>query len=296
MSCARWQHLDWEPPAAREPAAAPVATDGSRPTPRPTGLGGDGQPHPPEIAQALAYFRLQQWPQAEEAARAAIEAHPQAPAAHRALGLALGRLCEWPAAHTALERAVQLGDAEPLTILALASLEVMREQPQTAIVLLADDDLGDPGAALLAAAEWLQGRSLLSDDPIAAATAFAAAQERFAAIESAERPARLAAGYVSEALALLLADEIEAAQTLYARRAKLGLSATPAVGDFAANLYQICELLTELPADERAQLRPPLREAVTGARLLVSFYDGLRPVSLRWVDLGLDPVRLGTTA
>src|SRR5206468_1176629 len=101
---------------------------------------------------------------------------------------------------------------------------------------------------LLGAALWASGRDALrSRRDRFAARQFAAAAEEFRV--AAERSsvarcglsARQAASFVGQAVALLLADEPDAAQRLFSRTPLPAVATSDPIARFAAGLYELCE-------------------------------------------------------
>src|SRR5262249_18436827 len=114
-----------------------------------------------------------------------------------------------------------------------------------------------------------------------AAAEFAAAAE-LSNLARQALPARQAAAYVGQAVALLLAGESEAAQRLFSRTSTMVTTSDDPISRFAVGLYELCEELQLLSASERAETTAALREVVLQTRLIVAFYDGRQAVSLGW--------------
>jgi hypothetical protein len=138
-----------------------------------------------------------------------------------------------------------------------------------------------------AAREWLRGQKLVfSRRYVEAARAFGAATQGFAAHSPANLlPERLAACYVGQGIAYLLAGQPEAAQASYSRLPQQARSAADSVlTRFAGELYALAEAIRELPASERGEAVAPLAELLTSVRMRVRFLDPDRPgeVGVRW--------------
>jgi hypothetical protein len=151
--------------------------------------------------------------------------------------------------------------------------------------------MGPPPAAreLLGAAHWRHGQVVLGlGRDREAARAFVRSAAEFAAaadlspVARQELPARQAASFVGQTVALLLAGESEAAQRLFSRTDFTGVVNADPIARFAAGLFELCEELQLLPASERAEIAAGLRVVVLQTRLVVGFFDGRQAVSLAW--------------
>jgi hypothetical protein len=142
---------------------------------------------------------------------------------------------------------------------------------------------------LLGAAYWQEGQECLRLAPGreaerrfgAAATEFARAADE-SAVARRELVPRLSAALVGQAVALIAAGAPEGAQRLFSHSWLPPASPTDPLCRFAAGLYELCDELTLLSADERGPVVEVLRDVVLKTRLEVAFYDGRVAVSLCW--------------
>jgi tetratricopeptide (TPR) repeat protein len=260
---------------------------------------------PPVVVQAWGAYLLGNFPAVLDLLEPRLREQPDLAGGQRVLAGALARLNREEEAIEHLREAVCRAPQDWLARASLASLLLRAEDGIAALgpkVSPASDAAAHLEAAmataseasrpvvqeLLGAARWREGQTALARGACReAGRLFAAAGrgfERAAARSGAARlelPARQAAAFVGQAVALLLAGEAEAAQRLFSRTAFSVTAAQPLVR-FAAGLYELCEELAGVPPDERAGVATALPEVVLATRLEVGFYDGRRGVSLFW--------------
>jgi hypothetical protein len=146
--------------------------------------------------------------------------------------------------------------------------------------------------SLRGAAFWLMGQEALRKRAArdaarqfeAAAGAFVSAAE-WAATARQALPERLAATYVGQSIAMVVAEQFGGAIQLFARRQRQGMAATPALGQLARDLFQFCELAPQLAPEERRSAGDSLRP-ILDAVMTVALWDGSQPVQIRWDGLG----------
>jgi tetratricopeptide (TPR) repeat protein len=276
---------------------------------------------PPEVTQAVGAYLLRNYSAVVALLEARLEDEPALPGGQRTLGLALARLNRAPEAVDRLRAAVRQCPSDWLARASLASLLLRSDGEETVPPRhrgAADEDVttrsSGPqakrssaaesaehlqaalGAAprpalreLLGAARWRLGQEALrAGEYREAGRAFAAATAEFtgaAEVSGAARqalPVRQSSAFIGQAVALLLAGELEAAQALFARSPLQGAAAGHPLGRFAAGLFELCEELARAPVAERIEAAVSLRDMVLNVRLAVGFYDGRQAVSLAW--------------
>jgi tetratricopeptide (TPR) repeat protein len=309
MTTNRWDSLDFEPhprSGSRKDGGTGKRERGStgpdpqQPTP-------DSSPLPPEVVQAQSAYVLRNYPLVIELLEPRLLDFPGLPGGQRTLGFALARLNREEEARERLREAARQSSADWAARASLASLllrihseanfppplRAASSSPAAEAVAHLEEAVaqGPPPAAreLLGAAHWSCGRdALASRRDREAARQFAAAAEQFqeaAELSGVARralPARQAAAYVGQAVALLLADEPDAAQRLFSRTPRANVESSDAIVRFAAGLYELCEELRHLPVPDRAEAADALREVVLQTRLVVGFYDARQAVNLAW--------------
>ncbi|MFN3648731.1 MAG: hypothetical protein ACK47B_04045 [Armatimonadota bacterium] len=286
MNARRWQHLDRQP-RAEEPAA-PAAPEGAAGEPARRVHPSPALADDLRLSPARAYWQLGQLERCAECLEQVLAGDPQAPGAHRLLGLALGRLRDLPGALSALEAAAALAPDDEETRASLLSLRLLGG------IAPAEEPAYDPTVRslgeLTAAAAWMRGRELLeARRDREAAVHFEVAARLFSRHSPPElRAERLGAAYVSAGIALGLAGDTAAAQQAYARTVGRE-SAGATAAEFARRLYQVAEAAAALDDAERETELAPLRALITGSRLRVLFYDQSHPVALRWENLPFLP-------
>jgi tetratricopeptide (TPR) repeat protein len=287
MSRTRWQHLDRKKPVAQAPPASapPLPSVPSSPPTEPVDPAEAALPRAPagpSLRLAAGYYQLRQFQACADAVLRALETEPDLPGAHRLLGLALGRLGQSMEAARALSKAVL---EEPNASGLRASFQ--SAQIEAGVV----PDAGDARARdfpeeIAGAAEWLRGQSRLrARNAAGAARHFEQAGALFA--RSSPEPVlgeRLAACYVGQAISLLLAGQLDAAQQCFSRLRRRELVPVT-VHAFAQQLYELADAVRDFPSDERAAAIGPLVDLVLAARLRVRFYDGSQPVAMRWENM-----------
>jgi tetratricopeptide (TPR) repeat protein len=236
---------------------------------------------PSWLLAARAQYRLGAFSDCAEALEAVLARGEKLPEAYRLLGLALGQFGEGPRAAIALRAALAHTPGDVALLACLWSVELDAG-------IVPEEAVSPTLAELSAAGDWLRGHKLaLSRRYSQAAQAFGAAAAAFASHSPAETLAeRLAACYVGQGIAYLLAGEPEAAQACYSRlpvQARAAGSASP-VSRFAGELYALAEAIRELPANERGEAVAPLGELLAAVRMRVRFLDPeqLPQVALRW--------------
>jgi tetratricopeptide (TPR) repeat protein len=303
MARHRWDNLDFDPPS-REPsnrsASQRVAESaGDVLLDRPLDHHAPAAPLALCVIQAQSAYALRNYPLAVELLEARLGQEPDLPGGQRVMGLALARLRRDDEAIARLQEAVQQSEGDWLARTALASLllGVPEQAGLPSPVALLGDALGTAPSAqrasmreLLGAAYWRAGQAALAGrQDRKAAQEFARARREFAAAAAAsgaarmEEPARQAAAFVGQAVALLHAGETEAAQRLFSSEWRPQTSAAGPLTRFAAGLYELCDALRLASPEERNQASDGLRQVVLDARLAVTFFDGQRAVSLTWL-------------
>jgi tetratricopeptide (TPR) repeat protein len=237
---------------------------------------------PSWLLAARAQYRLGAFSDCADALEAVLSSGEEQPEAYRLLGLALGQLGEDVRAAAALRATLAHAPTDSVLRACLWSVEldagVLPEEVAASPVL----------GELRAARDWLQGQTLaLNKRYTQSAQAFGAAAAGFASHSPTETLSeRLAACYVGQGIAYLLAGEPEAAQACYSRlpvQARAAGSASP-VSRFAGELYALAEAIRELPPAERTEVVAPLAELLAAVRMRVRFLDPEQPpqVALRW--------------
>ncbi len=252
------------------------------------------------VAQAQGAYWLRNYQTAADLLEPLLTEAPERPGARRVLGQALARLNREEEALRCLSGAVCREPDDWLARASLASLMLRRGEPAAgstagdAVAHLTRAQVSAPAGAatamheLLGAAEWRAGQEALKQGhDREAARRFAAAGTQFERAAAAtatarrERPARSAAAFVGQAVALLLAGETATAQRLFSRLSGSCTETEPMVR-FAAGLYELCEELAQVTVEERAATAAALRTVVLETRLEVGFYDGRWMVNLVW--------------
>lgn len=283
MNRRRWQHLDRDPPPARdavskpslplESPASPQAASAPAPSPAP-GLSA-------KLRAAQTYYRLGHPALAAELAREVLDAEEADGGAHHLLGLALARLGQSQEAMAALSRAVTLTPGDPAPLAALLSVSLLNGAPVTVSLAAAEGPAGELAGALA----WVEAQALLTGDARAAAACFSQAAERFARYSSPETLGeRVVAAYLGAAVSYLAAGQPALAQRAFSTLIG-GVPVPEAALSFARQLYELATLFTDLDASERLDTIAPLVALVLRARLRTVLYDGTAPVVIRWEHL-----------
>jgi hypothetical protein len=273
MSRARWQHLDLSRPAA----SAPPAPASGAPDPAP---GAGAPPESAPLQAARGYYHLRQFQACADILTEALAGGLHVPGARRLLGLALGQVGDYPAAAASLALAVEEDPTDTALSASLLSARLAAGE--------APDVAGFAGvpSELTAAAAWRRAQRALSEGYAGeAARGFGDAARLFGESPADVLGERRAACYVGHAVSYLLAGEPEAAQQGYTRIMGRTRASESAVA-FARRVYEVGEALRGLPSAERESALAPLVELLLSARLVVGFYDGVRPAALHWEGLG----------
>lgn len=279
---------------------------GATPTARRRGPLGWIPPDAPEpVSAARGLYLLRQWPAAAAAAREA----PALPGAGVILALARARMGE--EAREAFAEAVAAAPQDGYTRCAGAAYllrigcgtEALREAEAGLAVVgcpapgaeerSGEDALRSALLSLRGGARWLLGQEAVREgEERRAVMEFEHATRGF--LGAAEAPAgraalseRLAAAYVGQAVAMVVAGQYAAAPLLFSRRRAQGMEATPALSRFARDLYELCDLAARLPEADRPAAGAALRPVLAGAILAVALWDGGAPPALTWHGLPL---------
>jgi hypothetical protein len=320
MAGNRWENLDFEPPRSAKGASAPVPLSGTEAASHdeaaadPHGL---AEPPPPSnsaiapaevlcpvVLQAQGAYFLRDYQAAVDHLEGPLLRDACLAGGQRLLGQALARLNREPEAVERLAEAVRQSGSDWLARSSLASLLLRSPAPPSSALppeagsagrLLVEalghaPEMSRPAVReLLGAAYWQEGQECLRLAPGreaerrfgAAATEFARAADESASARR-ELPPRQSAALVGQAVALIVGGAPEAAQRLFSLSRLPPAPPTDSLCRFAAGLYELCEELTFLPADERSPVVEALRDVVLQTRLEVAFYDGRAAVSLCW--------------
>jgi hypothetical protein len=270
------------------------------------------------VGQAIGAYLVRNYQAVVDLLEARLGEEPELPGGQRTVALALARLNQEPEAVDRLREAIDQSPGDWLARAALASLLLRSKEAagtspsQTGrggsgaaaacvpVRSLADEAAGHLEFALaaevrpalrelLGAARWRVGHEALHGGRYrGAAREFAGAAAEFVGAAEASGAARQALAerhtwtFVGEAVALLLAGEPEAAQTLFARSPVRGAGRGHPLARFAAGLYELCDELVRATMVERSEATLALRDVLLGIRLEVGFYDGRQAVSLAW--------------
>lgn len=279
MRGGRWQHLDRGKDGS-SPSGSPRERAAADPA---EGRGAAGEVVPPALHPALqlaaGYFHLKQYQQCADTLEAALRETPLLPGAHRLLGLSLGRLDDPEGAVRALERALEEDPEDRELEASLISAHLQTGHAYPPAVSRATGARGE----LVAASLWLRGRKLLeAGRPREAARTFGDAAELFAQASPPELAGeRVAASLMGQAISYLVAGELVPAQQSYARFSRR-VQFPESAQLFARQVYELAEEARGLTEAERAPALAPLGDLLLGVRLMVRFYDQVRPVAMHW--------------
>jgi tetratricopeptide (TPR) repeat protein len=314
MAGNRWENLDFDRPRRPEglPADAPLAARSAadrdaRASPTPCAhegtLSGPAacreEQLPVVVVQAQGAYLLRNYQAAVDHLDAPLRQDPELAGGQRLMGLALARLNREAEAVDRLQQAVAQSASDWLARASLSSLLLRTPSLATdrrpVVALLEEAVTAAPRSSraavreLLGAAHWRSSQELLGEGhPREAERQFARAGEEFAraANESmSARPhltARLSAVLVGQAVAFIAAGAPEAAQRLFSRTPVPRTPSADPLCRFAAGLYELCDELAPVSAEERAPAVEALRQVVLQTRLEVGFYDGRGSVCLAW--------------